>query len=176
MANSYTFSVQQVQIAAWLSGATYDTPYTLESTKMISYAQKMITDQAQGNSKITDLESQFISGDIKLDTAGMAFEALTILTGQATSTSTGDSVIETPNALLPYFGIVAEAWYGTVSSMLLWYPWCKITSDFSYAFDFGKIIVPKFACMNIVNPTLLYMEKKYKRPSTRGSITFPPTV
>lgn len=176
MANIYTFSLQQAVIAAYTGSVSYGTPRTLESTKTLTIGQKLITDQAQGNSKITDLETQSISDDVKLDTAGLDFAALAILTGQAASASGSNTILSMPNAMYPYFGIVAEAWYGTISSMLLFFPYCKITSDFSWAFDFGKIVVPKFACMAIQEPTLGYMWRLYDRPSVRGSIAFPPNA
>lgn len=176
MANIYTFSLQQAVIAAYTGSVSYGPARTLESTKTLTISQKLITDQAQGNSKITDLETQSISDDVKLDTAGLDFAGLTILTGQSATTSGADSILSMPNAMYPYFGLIGEAWYGTISSMLLFFPYCKITSDFSWAFDFGKIVVPKFACMAIQEPTLGYMWRLYDRPTARGSITFPPST
>lgn len=175
MANVYTFSLQQAIIAAYTGSVSYGTLRTMESTKTLSVAQKFITDQAQGNSKITDLEAQAISEDVKLDTAGIDFNALAVLIGQAATTSGPDTVLSMGNALMPYFGLCGEAWYGSASSMLLWFPYCKVTTDFTYAFDFGKIIVPKFSVMTIQEPTLNYMFQIINRPNVRGGITtFPP--
>lgn len=173
----YTFSLQQVKVASWLGGGGYGTPYVLQSSKTLSVSQEMISDRSMGNSYITDLETQLISLSLQLDTAGFDPSALTVFTGIATSISGADTVQPINNKLLPYFGMIAQV-FPNAGDVLYFFPYCKITKSWTYKLEFGKIIVPQFACEAIQDPTLGYMMQPYIRPTATSStpITFPPTT
>ena len=174
MANQYTFSVQQVQVAPNNGNGTFGSAYELQSTKTVTTAQKLVSDRSQGNTKITALVAQTISYDLSLDTAGFDFSALSIfMNDPATSSNTGQ-VWTVPNQLMPYFGLVAQA-FPEAGDVLWFWPRCKITGDFSYKLEFGKIIVPQFKCEAIEDENLGFIVRVYERPGG-GSITFPPVV
>ena len=176
-AQLYPFSVQQVLVAAWLGGGTYGTPFTLQSTKEMGFTQDAINDEAQGNSKITDEETQLISATLTLDTAGFDTSLLTVFTGISTSTSGADTVFPVNNALLPYFGMIAQVLPAT-GDVLFFYPYCKVTKGWNYKNTFGKIMVPQFSCKAIQDPTFGYIYQEYRRPTATLTtpITFPPTT
>ena len=175
MSNLYSFSVQKVLIAPWLGGGTYGASFTLASTKTLEFGQKMITDKTEGNSYITDLETQLISADVKLDTGGFEVGSLAVFTGIASATSGSDTVLPVNNKLLPYFGCIAQT-YPNSGDILWFFPYCKITSDWSFKLEFGKIIVPQFKFEAIQDPTLGFIWQPYIRAVANGAITFPPTV
>ncbi len=172
--NLYTFSLQQAQIASNEGDGTFGMPFQLESTKTVSFDRKHITDRSEGNSYITYLATQAISVDCQLDTAGLDFDGLKILTGEEATDSNDGRVWTSGNELYPYFGMVAQA-YPQVGDVLLWLPRCKITQSFSWKFEYGKIVVPMFKFEAIKDQVLGYTMQLLERPSG-GSIAFPPQI
>lgn len=174
MSAIYTFSLQQAYAASNEGDGTFGTVLALESTRMMSFGQGLVTDRSEGNSKITYLATQAISTDVQLDTAGFDFTGLEIFTGQAASASNDGNVLEMDNALFPYFALLGQA-YPDNGDVLMWLPRCKITKTFSWRFEFGKIVVPTFQCEAIVDPVLGYQWRLLERPSG-GAIAFPPQI
>ena len=112
MTATFTFSLQQVQVAAWNGNGTYGTPVIGESTKTLSVAVKYVSDRAQGNAVITALASQIISADLTIDTAGFDNDVLAILWGVSASSSgagtnvdIGDTIVCTMDDLFDQDGV-----------------------------------------------------------------------
>lgn len=173
----YPFSLQQVAIAAWNGDGTYGTPFVLESTKTLTFADKGVSDRAEGNAGITALARQAISADCQLDTAGLVLDSLKILIGQTPQSSgTGANAVyytSEDNARAPYFGCLAQAWPDT-GDTLLWFPRCKITTDFTWKYEFGKIVVPVFKFEAIKDKTLGYTWRLYERNTANNTLVLPP--
>jgi hypothetical protein len=166
----YTFSVQAVYIAAYNSAGSYGTKHLIDSTKVLTATEKKVNDRAQGNSRITALAAQVISYDVGLDTAGFDDDGYEIVDGpQSTTSASGDNV-DTGNVLVPYFGLIAQT-YPDDGDVLICYPYCKATGDWSFKLEFGKIVVPQFKLEAIEEPTLGYIMRKRTR-SAVGSIDF----
>jgi hypothetical protein len=174
MATLYTFSVQVVEVAAALGGGLYGTPHIIESTKILTAAQKLVSDRSQGNSKITSLAAQTISYDLGLDTAGFDNATMSVVMNDAPASSNTGEAWTVANQLMPYFGIVAQT-YPDDGDVLIFFPRCKITGDWTWKLEFGKIVVPQFKCEAIEDLTLGYIMKKFDRPAG-GTITFPPQI
>ena len=104
----------------------------------------------------------------------MDFDALEILTGVAAADSNAGQVWESGNELYPYFGFIAQA-YPTAGDVLLWMPRCKITTDFSWKFEYGKIVVPMFKFEAIKDEVLGFTMALLRRPVV-SAITFPPEI
>lgn len=171
----YTFSLQQCKVAANNGDGTFGTPYMLESTKTLTMAQKFVSDKARGNAHITALAAQTESFDVGLDTAGLDNETFAIIYGVEAVASNEGSVLTIDNLLTPYFGLIGQAYPDGEGDFLVWFPYCKITADVNYKFEYGKIVVPQFKCEAIQDPVLDYMQKLLDRPNG-GPITFPPYV
>lgn len=174
MSNLYTFSLQLAQIAPNEGDGTFGAIHSLESTKTAAFARKHITDRSEGNSYITYLATQGISMDVQLDTAGLDFDALEVLTGQAPTSSNDGEYWQFENELYPYFGFLAQA-YPTVGDVLLWLPRCKVTTDFNWKFEYGKIVVPMFKFEAIRDEVLGYTGRLINRPDG-GALAFPPQI
>jgi hypothetical protein len=176
MSNVYTFSLQAVYVAANNGDGTYGTVYEMESSKTLRVAQKIVSDKAQGNSRITALAAQSLGDyDLSLGTAGIDQEALEIFQDTTETASNDGSYTDFSNQLMPYFGMIAQT-YPDDGDVLLWFPNCKVMSDFTFSLEFVKIVIPEFKCEAIqIGSYYNYAMRLLERPDG-GAITFPPTI
>lgn len=172
----FTFSLQQCQIAANNLDGTFGTAYQLESTKTLTMAQKFVSDKARGNARITALAAQTESYDVGLDTAGIDNDALAVLFGTTAVDSNDGNVLSISNILTPYFGLVGQAFPDGDGDFLVFFPYCKVTSDMNFKFEYGKIVVPQFKAEAIEGSAFPYIVNYYERPDGEAAITFPPQI
>lgn len=175
-----TFSLQQFAAAVNNGDGTFGTAVVSPSAKGIKFNQKLISDRAEGNSRITALAAQAISAGFQLDTHGFQFSMLQIFTGQDPSSSGSSATLEKyislPNARMQYFGIIAQAWAAeNAGDVLLFLPKCKVTSDFTWGFDFGKISAPQFKMEAILDDNFGFMWQIIERATANNTLVFPPT-
>ncbi len=176
MTAKFTFSLQQCLVAANNLDGTFGTPYMLESTKTLTMAQKFVSDKARGNARITALAAQTESYDISLDTAGIDDDVFAILFGTTATASNGGSVLQIDNVLTPYFGLVGQAYPDGEGDFLVFFPFCKVTSDVNYKFEYGKIVVPQFKCEAIQVSPFTYIVEQLDRPCVTDITAFPPQI
>lgn len=145
-----TFSLQQFAAAVNNNDGTFGSPVVSPSAKGIKFNQKLISDRAEGNTRITALAAQAISAGFQLDSHGFQFALMQIFMG-VNPTSSGPSSptlqkgLTLKNNRMKYFGVIAQAWSAeNDGDVWLFLPKCKITSDFTWGFDFGKIAAPQF--------------------------------
>lgn len=171
-----TFSVQLAAVAVNNLDGTIGTPVRIPSVKAVMTDIKTVTDQAQGDTKITAIAAQLISADLTLDTAGITFESMAIMTGVASTSSTVPtrSYMTYSNDRMPYFSLILEALGAEdAGDELVFLPKCKITTGFSWKFEFGKIITPQIKAVAIPDLVLGDLIQIVKRPVI-AAITMPP--
>ncbi len=176
-AGTPTFSVQLAAVAVNNLNGTLGTPVRIPSVKAVMTDIKTITDQAQGDSKITAIAAQLISADLTIDTAGITFAAYQIMTGVTPTSSTVPtrSYLTYTNDRMPYFAMVLEAFGAEdAGDDVIFMPKCKITTGFSWKFEFGKIITPSIKAIAIPDLVLGDLIQVAKRPVI-AAITMPPT-
>jgi len=176
-AGTPTFSVQLAAVAVNNLDGTIGTPVRIPSVKAVMTDVKTITDQAQGDSKITAIAAQLISADLTIDTAGITFAAYTIMTGvtQSSSTVPTRSYLTYSNDRMPYFALILEALGAEdAGDELVFLPKCKITTGFSWKFEFAKIITPQIKALAIPDLVLGDLIQIVKRPVI-AAITMPPS-
>lgn len=147
--------------------------------KIIGVDLKTISDQAQGDSRITATASQAISADLTIDMAGLSFQALEVLTGvTATSSNVGSSTehdfMTWSNFRFPYWGLLAQAWSAEDNGdTLVWLPRVKIMSGFSWRLEFGKIVTPQYKATAILDDNFgAIMQLIFRKTIT--ALTIPP--
>lgn len=170
MSTLYTFSLQAVYIAAYLGAGSYDTAHLIDSSKTLTASQKLVSDRAQGNSRITALAAQAISYDVGLDTAGFDDDSIGIVMGTDPASSASATNVDVANQLMPYFGLIGQT-YPDAGDVLICYPYCKMTGDWTFKLEFGKIVIPQFKFEAIEEPTLGYIMRKRTR-TAGGAIVF----
>jgi hypothetical protein len=170
-----TFGVQNVWVATNDGQGHFGSMVHLPSVKTIGVTPEVVTDKLQGNMAITAIATQAISYTLTMDTGGITFAVLQVLTGITPSTSNTDPVMAFANDQFPYFALLAEAWAIPGDSLFFW-PYCKVTKGWSYKLEFGKIVVPQLSCDAIIDPTENYILQIYERTSKSGAITIPPMV
>lgn len=176
---AFKFSLQQAWAAVANGDGTYGTAVQFPSAKTLSLDVKYIADKAQGNSTITGLAAQIIECMWQLDGVNFDPAILQILTGQAPSSSnTGANQVDTQtfqNDLMPYFGIVAQAWGENGDDTCILLPYTKVMDGFSYKFDFGKYITPVFKGDDIIEPTLGFLLQVKNHATKVAAPLFPPS-
>lgn len=181
----FSFSLQAVYIALNNGDGTFGTYVRGKSTKACKIALKLISDQADGNAIITDVAAQVISAEVSLDTAGFEDDFLAVMMNVTPVKLTNDEyVIMGDQVRTKYFGLIAQT-YPDQGDVLHFFPSMKVTSDISYNLEFGKIVVPQFKAMGIVDPN--YHPAGYPNGAMWNKITrsvtgaldpiaFPPTL
>lgn len=169
------FSVEQAAVFVNNLDGTFGAPVRVPSTKTVMSDVKMLSDVAQGDTAITAIASQILSADLTIDFSGITFTAYQILTGVApTASSTPTrSYLTYANDRMPYFGLVLEALAAEgAGDLCLLFPKCKITTGFSWKFDFGKIITPSIKAMAIKDLVLGYTVQVLERAAL-AQLTIP---
>ena len=181
----FSFSLQAAYVAVNNQDGTFGTYVRGKSTKAATIALKLVSDQAQGNAIITDVAAQVISCEVQLDTAGFEDDFLSVLLNVTPVKLTNDEyVIMGDQVRTKFFGIILQT-YPDQGDVLHFMPSMKVTSDISYKLEFGKIVVPQFKAMGIVDPHYTpagypngAMWNKITRSVTGAldPIAFPPTL
>ena len=171
-----TFGVQKVIIAAGSDG-TYGTPVTFPSVKTIGFDFTTVSDEADGDMRVTALAAQAIKQTMTMDVAGLNLDVLAVLTGLSKATfSSTQNTMAFPNFRYQYFGLVAQGWAAENNGdTLLWIPKCKVMKGFTFKMEFGKILVPNFKFDAILDDTAAYIWKMDERPDNSVAFTIPPT-
>lgn len=176
---AFQFSLQYCAAAKANGDGTFGTLVAFPSAKTLRITLKYISDKAEGNSIITAIAAQIIEVDWEIDGVNLDQGLLAIVTGEtASSSGAGSAEVDTmafSNDLMPYFGIVAQAWGQHGDDMCFLIPYTKVTKDFSWSLDFGKFAVPKFAGEAINEPVLLYMLNAKNHATKIASPVFPPS-
>lgn len=171
-----SFSVQLAAVAVNNLDGTIGTPVRVPSTKTVMTDIKMLSDQAQGDTAITAIASQILSVDLTIDFAGITFAAYQIITGIVPSASTVPTrrYMTFANDRMPYFALILESLAAEdAGDSLLFIPKIKITTTFSWKFDFGKIITPQIKATGIKDSYLNYCVQIVERDAV-AAITMPP--
>ena len=173
--NVYTFSLQQVLVAAWNGDGSYGTAITGESTKTLTVTVNEVSDKAMGNAIITAVAGQITECTLAIDTAGFDDTVLEVLYGVAAASSGNGTNEDIDNTVrLPYFGLIAQAYPETgTGDVLHFFPKCKLTKDTTYSLDYGKIVIPKFGAEAIGDSTLSNLIWRKRTRTVVGAITFP---
>lgn len=172
----FTFSLQKCMVAVNNLDGTFGTPYTLESTKTLTMAQKFVSDKARGNAHITALAAQTESYDLGLDTAGLDNAAFSVLFGTSPVNSNDGVSLKINNVLTPYFGLLGQAFPDGDGDFLVWFPYCKITADVNYKFEYGKIVVPQFKAEAIQAGNFAFIVDLMQRDCVTAIPSFPPVI
>ncbi|SRR5260221_13951466 len=176
---AFQFSLQYCAAAKANGDGSYGTLFKFPTAKTLRITLKYISDKAEGNSIITAIAAQIIEVDWEIDGVNLDQNLLAIMTGETPSSSgAGSSEVDTitfANDLMPYFGIVAQAWGQHGDDMCFLIPYTKVTKDFSWSLDFGKFPVPKFQGEGIIEPVLLHMLQAKNHATKLASPVFPPS-
>lgn len=176
--STFQFSLQYLASAKANGDGTYGTLHKFPSAKTLTLNMKYISDTAEGNSIYTALASQIIAAEWQVDGCNFDPAILGDVTGEtASSSNTGANQVDTitfANDLMPYFGLVAQAWGQHGDDLCILVPYTKVMSGFSYKLDFGKFIAPQFKGTSINEPTLAYMLQGKWHKTKLASPVFPP--
>ena len=153
------------------------------SARTLNLTIKFIKDRAEGNSIYTALAAQIIAVGWSIDGANLDQNILTAAFGEvpAVSGTPGSSneidTINFSNELMPYFGIVAQAWGQHGDDMCFLIPYTKVMDDTSWKLDFGKFAAPSFKGEAINEPTFLNMlsMKNHATKIAGTALLFPPS-
>lgn len=176
---AFKFSLQQAWAAKANGDGTFGTALKFPSAKTLSLDVAYISDKAQGNSTITGLAAQIIECTWQLDGVNFDPDILGILTDVAPSDSgTGVDEVVTQtfaNDLMPYFGIVAQAWGENGDDTCILLPYTKVMNGFTWKLDFGKYISPVFKGDDIIEPSLGYLLDVKNHATKLAMPVFPPS-
>ncbi len=171
-----TFSVQAVYVAKNNGGGAFGPLVQIYSAKTIAFDLKTISDQSQGDSKITATAAQLIAADFTLDVAGISFPALQVLTALTSASSADGTHFTMNNFRFNYFGLIAQAWAAENAGDTLYFlPRCKMMTGWTWRLEFGKIVTPQFKATAIQDPTLGYVMDLKERADSSLAIAFPPS-
>lgn len=178
---AFQFSLQVCKIASATGSGTYGTAFTFPSAKTLNLSIKFISDKAEGNSIYTALAAQIVSVEWSIDGANLDQNIVAIAMGETPAVSgTGNTEVDTinfSNDLMPYFGILAQAWGQHGDDMCFLVPYTKTMQDVSFKLDFGKFTTPSFKGTAINEPTLQNMlsMKNHATKLATGALLFPPS-
>jgi hypothetical protein len=175
-----SFSLQQCVVAANNGDGTFGAGWQIPSAKTLNLTYKYIQDRAEGNSRITAMAAQIIGVEWTLDTAGIDSQTLAILTGETPANSgsggTAERYITFSNDLMPYFAIQAQGWADGGGDTLIFLPFNKVMTGFTWQFAFGKLVVPQFKGEAIADPNKAYeIIQVIERKTRNQTLVFPPT-
>lgn len=175
---AFQFSLQYLAAAKANGDGTYGTAHQFPSAKTLSISMKYIADTAEGNSIYTALASQIVAVEWQIDGVNLDQVLLGIITGENNSSSnTGANEVDTitySNDLMPYFGLVAQAWGQHSDDMCFLIPYTKVMTGFSYKLDFGKFAAPQFKGTAIDEPVLAFMLQDKRHATKLANPEFPP--
>lgn len=176
---SFQFSLEQAFIAVNNGDGTFGTAVQVPSAKTLTLNVEYIKDRSEGNSVLTALASQIIAVGWTLDGANLNDAILQILTGVTpTSSNTGVNQVDTiqfSNDLMPYFGLIGQAWGQAGDDLCILLPKTKMMDGWSYKMDFGKFIYPQFKGTCIKDATLAYMLNHKNHATKVTTPAFPPS-
>lgn len=178
---AFQFSLQLCKVARANGDGTYGTAVTLPSARTLNLTIKFIKDRAEGNSIYTALAAQIIAVGWSVDGANLDQNVLATVFGETPAVSgTGLTEIDTinfANELMPYFGLVAQAWGQHGDDMCFLIPYTKVMDDTSWKLDFGKFASPSFKGEAINEPTFLNMlsMKNHATKIAGTALLFPPS-
>lgn len=179
---AFQFSLQLMKAAVALGNGNWGTPVTFPSARTLNLNIKYIQDTAEGNSIYTALASQIVAVEWSVDGCNMDQDLIAIVSGETSNVASSGTATEIltqtfANDLMPYFGLVAQAWGQNGDDMCILIPYTKVMTGFSWKFDFGKFVTPNFKGTAINEPTLNYMLnlKNHKTKLTAAQLLFPPS-
>ena len=175
---AFAFSLQYLAAAKANGDGTFGTAFKFPSAKTLSINMKYISDTAEGNSIYTALAAQIVAVEWQVDGVNLSQSLLGIITGESNSSSnSGANEVDTitfSNDLMPYFGLVAQAWGQNGDDMCFLIPYTKVMTGFSYKLDFGKFAAPQFKGTSINEPVLNYMLQGKDHATKLSNPVFPP--
>ena len=174
---SFQFSLQQAVMALANGDGTYGTAVTVPAAETLDLNVQYIQDTAKGNSKYVALASQIVAVDYTLGGVNMSPDILQILIGSTPSSSgSGASEVDTldiDNQLMPYAGIVAQAWGQHSDDFCFFIPYSKVMKSWALKVGFGKFATPSYGGEGIEEPSLKKI-MSFKWHATRlTTLTFP---
>lgn len=175
---AFQFSLQYLAAAKANGDGTFGTLKQFPSAKTLSLNMKYISDIAEGNSIYTALAAQIVAVEWQVDGCNLDNDLIGIITGEtASSSNSGANEVDTitySNDLMPYFGLVAQAWGQHGDDLCFLVPYTKVMAGFSWKLDFGKFAAPQFKGTSINEPTLNYMLQGKNHATKLASPVFPP--
>jgi len=175
---AFKFSLQQAWIAPADGDGTYGTSIQFPSAKTLTRDIEIISDTAEGNSRHTGLAAQIVGVGWQMDGVNLSEDIVGVLTGEAPSISnSGSNQVDTQtttNDLMPYFGLVAQAWGENGDDTCILIPYTKVMKGFSYKLEYGKYITPVFKGDAIDPPELGFMMQRKDHATKIAQPTFPP--
>lgn len=175
---AFKFSLQQAWVAKANGDGTYGPAIQFPSAKTLSLDLEMISDTAEGNSRHTGLAAQIVGVGWQMDGVNLSEEIVGILTGETPSSSnSGPDQVDTQtttNDLMPYIGLVAQAWGENGDDTCILIPYTKVMKGFSYKLDYGKYITPAFKGDGIDEPNLGFMMQRKDHATKVTQPQFPP--
>jgi hypothetical protein len=176
---AFSFSLQYLAAAKANGDGTFGTAFAFPSAKTLNLSMKYISDTAEGNSIYTALAGQIVAVEWSVDGCNLDQRLLAIVSGETASSSgsalTEINTITFSNDLMPYFGLVAQAWGQHGDDMCFLIPYTKVMTGFSWKLDFGKFAAPQFKGTSINEPVLNYMLQNKNHATKLANPAFPPS-
>ena len=175
---AFQFSLQYLAAAKANGDGTFGTARKFPAAKTLSLNMKYISDTAEGNSLYVALAAQIVACEWQVDGCNLDQVLLGILTGEtASSSNSGANEVDHltfKNDLMPYFGLVAQAWGQNGDDLCFLIPYTKVMTGFSWKLDFGKFAAPQFKGTSIAEPILGYILDWFDHATKLANPVFPP--
>ena len=177
--SAFQFSLQYLAAAKANGDGTFGNAFKFPAAKTLSISMKYISDTAEGNSIYVALAAQIVAVEWQIDGCNLDQQLLGIITGESQASASAGlptqiDTINFSNDLMPYFGLVAQAWGQKSDDLCLLVPYTKVMTGFTYKLDFGKFIMPQFKGTAIAEPILLYMLNDKRHATKLANPVFPP--
>lgn len=106
--------LNDLKIATWNSTDDYATEVDVPSAEMLGVTLTNISDQLEGDDKITATGSRAIGGEVRIRFGSLSVEALEVMVGNASAESGASPNQQTVLKIsggdnMPYFGLVGKA-------------------------------------------------------------------